>query len=223
MCNGLFSFTFFQNLDRCKSKCSNSWKGQIHLFLRFGSRLTSIAMSMHNFIKIFKKFQEIGPVSLFFRIWTSATPRSIPNDIWQSLGLYLVNINMYAKLHHKSPVSLAIFTFSEFGARHNLEMSFCNLLGYIWQSLCLDHVNSNEYANFYQNIPKGSRDRTSFTFFRIWTSAKPRPILNIIWQSHWLHLVNINVYAKFHHNILHSSRNRAIFTFSESSRQSLDR
>ena len=33
----------------------------------------SIAMSMHNFIKIFKKFQEIGPVSQFFRIWTSAT------------------------------------------------------------------------------------------------------------------------------------------------------
>ena len=48
-------------------------------------------------------------------------------------------------------------------------------------------------------------------FFRIWTSAKPRPISNIIWQTHWLHVVNINVYAKFHHNILHSSRDRAIF------------
>ena len=49
--------------------------------------------------------------------------------------------------------------------------------------------------------------------FRIWTSAKPRPIPNIIWQSHWLHLFNINVYAKFHHNILDSSRDRVIFTF----------
>ena len=33
-----------------------------------------------------------------------------------------------------------------------------------WQSLCLDHVSSNVYAKFYQNIPKGSRDRASFTF-----------------------------------------------------------
>ena len=78
--------------------------------------------------------------------------------------------------------------------------------------------------NFINILPKGSRDRASFTFFRIWTSAKPRPNQNIIWQSHWLHLVNINVYAKFHHNILQSSRDRAIFTFSEfGARQSLDR
>ena len=43
-------------------------------------------------------------------------------------------------------------------------MSFCNLLGEIWQFLCLDHVNCNGYAKFYQHIPKGSRDRASFTF-----------------------------------------------------------
>ena len=61
-------------------------------------------------------------------------------------------------------------------------------------------------------------------FFRIWTSAKPRPIPNIIWKSHVLHFVNTNVYANFHHNILHSSRDRAIFTFSEfRARKSLDR
>ena len=67
-----------------------------------------------------------------------------------------------------------------------------------------------DMQNVYQNITKGSRDRTNFTFFRIWTYEKPRPILNVIWQSHWLHLVN-----QFHHNILHSSRDRVIFTFSE--------
>ena len=81
---------------------------------------------MHNFIKIFKNFQEIGPVSLFFRIWTSATPRPIPNDIWQSLGLHLVNINVYAKFHHNSPLSSAIFTFSEFGVRHSLDRYKCH-------------------------------------------------------------------------------------------------
>ena len=140
-------------------------------------------MLMHNFIKIFKTFQEIGLVSLFFRTWTSATLRSIPNDIWRFLGLHLVNINMYAKFHHNSPLSSAIFTFSEFGARHNLdrcEMPFCNLLGKIWQSLCLDHVNSNGYAKFYQNIPKGSRDSASFTFFQN------------------LHLGKTSTYPKYH-------------------------
>ena len=33
-----------------------------------------------------------------------------------------------------------------------------------WQSLCLDHVDINGYAKCYQNIPKGPRDRASFTF-----------------------------------------------------------
>ena len=33
MCNVLFVFFYFlQNLDRCISKCSKSWEGQIHLF-----------------------------------------------------------------------------------------------------------------------------------------------------------------------------------------------
>ena len=63
----------------------------------------------------------------------------------------------------------------------------------------------------------------SFTFFRIWTSATPRPIPNVIWQFHGLHLVNTNVYAKFHYNISLSSRDIAFFTFSEvGARQNLD-
>ena len=59
------------------------------------------------------------------------------NVISQSLGLDLVNINVYATVYQNIPLSLwdrAIFTFSEFGARQSLDqwkMSFCNLLGYI--------------------------------------------------------------------------------------------
>ena len=58
---------------------------------------------MHNFIKILKKFQEIGPVSLFFRI---------------------ININVYAKVYQNIPHSYrdrAIFTFSEFGTQQSLD------------------------------------------------------------------------------------------------------
>ena len=106
----------------------------------------SIVMGMQNFIKIYQKVQEIGPVSLFFRIWTSAKPWPIPNVIWQSHWLHLVNINVYAKFHHDilhSSRDRAIFTFSEFGARQNLDqsqMSFDNLTGYILSiSMCMQN------------------------------------------------------------------------------------
>ena len=54
-----------------------------------------------------------------------------------------------------------------------------------------------------------------FHFFRIWSTAKPRPMKNVISQSLRLDLVNINVYAKVYQNIPLSSRDGAIFTFSE--------
>ena len=40
-----------------------------------------------------------------------------------------------------------------------------------------------------------------FHFFRIWRSAKPRPMINVILQFLGLDLVNINVSAKFYQNI----------------------
>ena len=64
----------------------------------------------------------------------------------------------------------------------------------------------------------------NFHFFRIWSSAKPRPIKHVSSQSLGLDFVNINVYANVYQNIPLSSRDRAIFTFSElGTRQSLDR
>ena len=46
------------------------------------------------------------------------------NVILQSLGLDLVNINVYARVYQNIPPSLrdrVIFTFSEFGARQSLD------------------------------------------------------------------------------------------------------
>ena len=85
------------------------------------------------------------------------------------------------------------------------------MINVILQFLGLHLVNIKFSANFYQNIPNGVRDK--FRFFRIWTSAKPRPIANVIWQSHGLPLINTYVYANVHHNILLSSRDRAIFFY----------
>ena len=131
-------------------------------------------MFTQKFIKIFHSVH-------FFWIWTSATPRPIPKDIWQSLGLHLVNINAYAKFYQNIPNGLRVIDifrhFSRTGWRH-------------------------------------------FNFFRIWTSATPRPISNDIWQSLGLHLVNINAYAKFYQNIPNGLRVIDIFRhFSQTGRR----
>ena len=113
--------------------------------------IMSISMCMQNFITIFHSVQKIGPFSLF-RIWSSAKPRPMKNDISQSLGLDLVNINVYAKVYQNIPLSSrdrAIFTFSELEPRP--------IPNDIWQSLGLHLVNINAYAKFYQNIPNGLR------------------------------------------------------------------
>ena len=69
------------------------------------------------------------------------------------------------------------------------------------QSLGLDLANINVYAKVYQNIPLSSRDRAIFTLFRIWYSAKPRPMINVIFQFLGLDLFNIKLSAKFYQNI----------------------
>ena len=94
-------------------------------------------------------------------------------------------------------------------------------------------ATSCRYAKFYQNIPNGFKSyqhfrhlsRTGwrhFPFFRIWTSAAPRPIPNDIWQSLGLHLVNINAYAKFYKNIPNGLRVIEIFRhFSQTGRRQI--
>ena len=124
-------------------------------------------------------------------------------------------IKIYQKVQWIGPVSL----FSEFEPWQNLDLSqisFDNLIGYILSiSMCMQI--SSQYSSQFQRYGH-------FHFFRIWSSAKPRPINIVSSQSLGLNLVNINVYAKVYQNIPHSSRDKAIFTFSEfGTRQSLDR
>ena len=76
--------------------------------------IMSISMCMQNFITIFLSVQEIGPFSLFLNLELGKASTDV---ISQSLGLDLVNINVYAKVYQNIPLSSrdrAIFTFSEF-------------------------------------------------------------------------------------------------------------
>ena len=96
----------------------------------------SISMCMQNFIIIFHSVQEIRPFSLFQNLELVKASTN-DNVISQSLGLDLVNINVYTKVYQNIPLSSrdrAIFTFSEFEPRQRLgqsQMTFDNLLGYI--------------------------------------------------------------------------------------------
>ena len=118
-------------------------------------------MCLQNFIKLFQTVSELN--FTFFRIWTSAKPRPIANIIWLSLGLHHVNINVYAKFHHKFPLSSRDRTFFIF-FRIWSSAKPRPIKNVISQSLGLDLDNINVYAKVYQNIPLSSRDRAILTF-----------------------------------------------------------
>ena len=125
-------------------------------------------------------------------------------------------IKIYQKVQEIGPVSLFF---------QNLNLGKTST--YPKYHLTISLATSCQYqcvlCKFHHNILHSSREG-HFHFFRIWSSARPRPIKNVSLQSLGLDLVNINVYAKVYQNIPLSSRDRAIFTLSEfGTRQSLDR
>ena len=155
-----------------------------------------------------------------FSLFQNLALGKAPTVILQFLELDLVNINVSAKFYQNIPngfrVKFHCFQNLNLGAKpHQSKMSFDYLMGYIMsKSMCMQ--NSLQYSTQFKRWGH-------FHFFRIWSSAKPRPMKNVISQSLGLDLVNINVYAKVYQNIPLSSREWAIFTFSEfGARQSLD-
>ena len=87
-----------------------------------------ISMCMQNFITIFHSVQEAAPLSLFQDFELGGASTNV-NVISQSLGLDLVNINVYATVYQNIPLSLRdrdIFTFSEFGARQSSTADKCH-------------------------------------------------------------------------------------------------
>ena len=142
------------------------------------------------------------------------------NVISQSLGLHLVNINVFAKVYQNIPLSLrdrAIFTFLRIWRSGAKPRPIINVI-----LLFLEHlVNVSVSAKFYKNISDGSR--VKFHCFQNLnlgkTSTNSKCHLTVSWATSYQY-----VYANFHHNIPLSSTDRAIFTFSAfGARQSLDR
>ena len=134
------------------------------------------------------------------------------NVILQFLELDLVNINVSAKFYQYIPDGLRV----KFHCFQNLNLGKTSTnpkyhLAISWATSC----QYQYVCKFHHNIPLSSRDRAIFQFFRIWSSAKPRPMKNVIPQSLGLDIVNSNVYAKVYQNMPLSSREGAIVTVSE--------
>ena len=106
-------FSLFQNLALGKASTDDTCHFAIvSLFSEFEppQKLNQSQMSFDNLMG--------------YSLPISAKPRPMKNVISQSLGLDLVNINVYATVYQNISLSLrdsAIFTFSEFGALQNLD------------------------------------------------------------------------------------------------------
>ena len=113
--------------------------------------IMSISMCMQNFITIFHSIQEIGSFSLFQNLELSKASTDV-NVISQSLGLDLVNINVYAKVYQNIPLSLrdrAIFADDK-----------CHFAT-PWATSCQYQC----VCKIYQNIPNGLRVIDIFRHF----------------------------------------------------------
>ena len=81
-------------------------------------------------------------------------------------------------------------------------MSVRNLLGYISIS-----VFTQTFIKIFHSV----QEMGHFHFFRIWRSAKPRPMINVNLQFLGLDLFTINLSAKFYQNIPNSLRGKFHF------------
>ena len=138
---------------------------------------------------MYAKFHHNIPISsnrhyYFFRIWSSAKPRPMKNVSSQSLGLDLVNINVYATVYQNLPLNLRERAYFHF-FRIWRSAKPRPMINVILQFLELDLVNINVSAKLYQKIPNGLRDK--FNFFQNLnlgkTSTNPKCHLTTSWAT----------------------------------------
>ena len=119
--------------------------------------IMSISMCMQNFITIFHSIQE-GHFH-FFRIWNSAKNRPMKNVISQSLGLDLVNINVYANVYQNIPLSSrerATFTFSKFEPRQRKILSKYSKRFKSYRPFSTFFTNRPASSSLFQNLNLGN-------------------------------------------------------------------
>ena len=110
-----------------------------------------------------------------------------------SISICMQNfITIFHSVQEIAPLSL--FQNSELGKASTSEK--CHF-AISWARSCQYQCLRNSLSNYSTQLKRLGH----FHFFRIWRSAKPRPMINVILQFLELDLVNINVSAKFYQNI----------------------
>ena len=121
----------------------------------------SILMGIETLIKIHKKVQEIGPVSLFseFELRQNLDLSQIS---FENLSGYILSISMC--MQNFITIFFKVLEIGPFSLFQNLELGKASTDKKCSQSFGLDLVNINVYAKVYHNIPFSSRDTAIFTF-----------------------------------------------------------
>ena len=187
-----------------------------------GLDLDNINVFKQKSIKIIHSVQEIRLLSLF-RIWRSAKPRPTDDKChfaiislfsefeprqklnqsqvsFDNLMGYILSISMcmqnFITIFHsvQEIAPLSLFQNLELGRASTNEKCYFAIS---WARSCQYQCLRNSLSKYYTQFKRWGH----FHFFRIWRSAKPRPMINVILQFLELDLVNINVSAKFYQNI----------------------
>ena len=177
-------------------------------------------------INIFHSVQEIRPFSLFqnlalgkastddkchfaiVSLLSEFEPRqklnqsqmSFDNLTWYILSISTCmqnSITIFNSVQEIAPLSL--FQNLEFGRASTNEKCHFTIS---WARSCQYKCLRNSLSKYSTQFKRWGH----FHFFRIWRSAKPRPMINVILQFLELDLVNINVSAKFYQNIQNGLR-----------------
>ena len=121
----------------------------------------SIVMGMQNFIKIYQKVQEIGPVSHFSEFEPQQSLDQSQMSFDNLIG-YILSLSM--GMQNFITILFTVQEIGSFSLFQHLELGKASTDKKKISSFGLDIVNINVYAKVYQNIPLSSRDRAIFTF-----------------------------------------------------------
>ena len=159
----------------------------------------SIVICMQNFVKIYRKVQETGPV-LFFSEFEPQQNLDQSRMSFDNLIGYSLSISMC--LQNYITIFFTVQEIGPFSLFQNLELGKAST-----DKKCqfaISWARSCQYQCLRKSLSKYSTQfqrQGHFHFFRIWHSAKPRPMINVILQFLWLDLFNIKLSAKFYQNI----------------------
>ena len=159
--------------------------------------IMSIVMGMQNFIKLYQKVQEIGPVSLF----SEFEPQQNLDQSQMSFDSLIGHILSISICMQNFTIVFKVQEIGPFSLFQNLELGKASTDKNVSsQSLGLDLVNINVYVKVYQNIPLSSRDGPFSLFQNLAlckTSTDDKCHFAIPWARSFQHQIVCKILSKY--------------------------